>query len=655
MARITFDYHFAKDRGTELPTNGYDVLLLFRPFGEDGFEDEFEKDRRSSVKKMPFGKPFRHILKPREIRNLDVRLKIVRNDAPDSGCFTTYRRLNFPPTTTTEKASLGSYTVSDQVWTVSGSILPESDLEIPFSRLRVKLEVKSGQNYEEPVWLKINAKGKFSFNGRRMVLNPEKAFEVLLTVYDETGLELGRHYSVTRPGEKKLEGARIRVGSPFLDVWAGFRATHPKLMARLERFDYDPKQAHRSDDTWLLFRRYTKLNTHQVAEGVILHASEGPAGDPDWTWNLRLDPLYDSDDGFRLPNPKNRLKHGGLHVEACRSLSRGKVPDGLPANDISVPRDTRVWMLGTHVFDDAWDFGTPNHEHNELHPLYVMEPCMGGWFHFVVFESIAIAAEAAKNEHSSSRRWPRTETDPELYREAYLDLNPDQCRDELSHTYNLIVERFRRVKEDQGLADFFAEASIRYAKLGIDLGRPLELSPDPYRDWALEIIRNERGSSLRDVLVDYLDRLFRFLHGPASYAHTPVKGPAPNSFLRCVYATENVWASEASGGQVGEPNPRASLNRATSRPVNTARRELRNLYGELFKHVSDSARRGGLFAGAVLRYRNWAVPSTNRGTENMDAAALNSFGSNEDPRALAQGMEARVDAFWEALTPHLRK
>ncbi len=115
MARITFDYHFAKDRGTELPTNGYDVLLLFRPFGEEGFEDEFEKDRRSSVKKMPFGKPFRHILKPREIRNLDVRLKIVRNDAPDSGCFTTYRRLNFPPITKSEKVRLGRYTISDQM------------------------------------------------------------------------------------------------------------------------------------------------------------------------------------------------------------------------------------------------------------------------------------------------------------------------------------------------------------------------------------------------------------------------------------------------------------------------------------------------------------------------------------------------------------
>ncbi len=38
----------------------------------------------------------------------------------------------------------------------------------------------------------------------------------------------------------------------------------------------------------------------------------------------------------------------------------------------------------------------------------------------------------------------------------------------------------------------------------------------------------------------------------------------------------------------------------------------------------------------------------------MDTAALRSFGSNQDPQALAQKMEARVDAFWEALTPHLQ-
>ena len=86
-----------------------------------------------------------------------------------------------------------------------------------------------------------------------------------------------------------------------------------------------------------------------------------------------------------LGNDKNKAKHGGLHVEACRSLSRERLPkDGLAATDKTVVKGDRVWMLGTHVFDDAWDFGSPDHEHFELHPLYVMESCMGSWFHFAV-------------------------------------------------------------------------------------------------------------------------------------------------------------------------------------------------------------------------------------------------------------------------------
>ncbi len=198
------------------------------------------------------------------------------------------------------------------------------------------------------------------------------------------------------------------------------------------------------------------------------------------------------------------------------------------------------------------------------------------------------------------------------------------------------------------------QARVRYAKLGVDLGHSLEFSPDRYRELALEMIEDDEMGAVGYVLEEYLDRLFRFLHGPASYAHTPIKGPAPNSFLRCVFALENVWASEVSGNQIGESNPRVSLNRATAQPIEVPRRKLGDLYNKLFALVSDSARRGELFADAVLRYRHWAVPTPNRETEGMDTAALRSFGSNQDPQALAQKMEAHVNAFWEALTPHLQ-
>ncbi len=647
MARIIFDYGLTKAAETELSKNGYEVQLWFRP----GDGDEYE-EQKHSVKKIPKAGSFPKILNPIQIRTLLVRLKIVRRNAPDSGCFTTYRRLNFPPTTTTERVHLRNYKIADHAWNVSGTVVPDPGFDVPFDRLKVKLQVKSGRYSEEPAWLDINNKGEFSFVGRRMVLDPGKAYEVLLTVCDDTGLELGRHYKDYQPGEKPV--ATIRVGSPFLDVWAGFRATHPQLVARLERFDYDPKQAHRFDDKWLIFRRYKELRNYQVAEGVTWQAKHGPAGDPDWTWNIVLDPLYDSEEGFRLPNEKNRLKHGGLHVEACLSLSRGKIPDGLAADAKTVPEGRRVWMLGTHVFDDAIDFSPKRHEHYELHPLYVMEECMGGWFHFAVFESIAIAEEVRKAGTPPSSRWPRTETKPEPYRKAYLDLNPHQCRDELAQTYNLIMERFEREKDKQGLVEFFAQTSVRYAKLGVDLGHSLEFSPDRYRELALEMIEDDEMGAVGYVLEEYLDRLFRFLHGPASYAHTPIKGPAPNSFLRCVFALENVWASEVSGNQIGEPNPRVSLNRVTAQPIDVPRRKLGDLYNKLFALVNDSARRGELFADAVLRYRHWAVPTPNRETEGMDTAALRSFGSNQDPQALAQKMEARVNAFWEALTPHLQ-
>ncbi len=198
---------------------------------------------------------------------------------------------------------------------------------------------------------------------------------------------------------------------------------------------------------------------------------------------------------------------------------------------------------------------------------------MGGWFHFAVFESIAIAEEVRKAGTPPSSRWPRTETKPEPYRKAYLDLNPHQCRDELAQTYNLIMERFEREKDKQGLVEFFAQTSVRYAKLGVDLGHSLEFSPDRYRELALEMIEDDEMGAVGYVLEEYLDRLFRFLHGPASYAHTPIKGPAPNSFLRCVFALENVWASEVSGNQIGESNPREpkpsyrSANRCSSAQI----------------------------------------------------------------------------------------
>jgi hypothetical protein len=312
-------------------------------------------------------------------------------------------------------------------------------------------------------------------------------------------------------------------------------------------------------------------------------------------------------------------------------------------------------MMGTHVFDDAQDFGSRGHEHNELHPLYVMEECMGGWFHFAAFESIALAPEAQKDDASRRIRWPWTETSPEPYREAYLRLNPKDCRDELAQSYNLIVDRYRRDRDDQGLADFFAETSIRYAKLGLDLGIPLSVSPQPYREAALAMLGNARKgrTAVQSTLVDYLVRLFNFLYGPASYAQSPIKGPAPQSFLRCVYAMEHEWAAAASSNAVGEPNPRASLNRATARKVEVARNEMKRLYADLFGAIADPARRGELFGEAAMRYRHLAVRPA-RPTDAMDADRLRGFGANSAVGALADEMNARVDGMWDALTPYLR-
>jgi hypothetical protein len=649
MARIVFNYRITKEKNAEISKGGYDIRLLFRT--ELGQESEQGAELR--VKKLPHLGSFPLILSAVQIRTLHVRLRITRHDQPESGCFTVYRRLALPGSTVAASVDLGSYRLSDNVWKVSGAIVPEPEFDTSLERLKVKLQIRSGELGEDPLLLDVTAAGEFSFSDRRMLLNPEKTFESAVRLVNEADSELARHYSTVIPGEEHV--LRIRVGAPFLDSYDGFRAAHPTLVARLERFAFDPKQAHANDDAFIIFRRWTIFNAYQIAEGVVSRAGQGPAGDPDFTWDVRLDPFYDSDEGFRLPNENNRIRHGGLHVEACRSLSREKLPDGLTAASVTVPAETRVWMMGSHVFDDAQDFGSRGHEHNELHPLYVMEECMGGWFHFATLESIALSVEALKDDSPPRSRWPWTETSAEPYREAYLRLNARDCRDEIAQSYNLIVDRYRRDRDDPGLADFFADTSIRYARLGVDLGVPLSLSPQPYREAALEMLGNARKgrTAVQSTLVDYLVRLFSFLYGPPSYAQSPIKGPAPQSFLRCVYAMENEWASAASGSAIGEANPRASLNRATARKVDTTRVELQSLYAALFDEIDETTRRSELFAEAVMRYRNLAI-RTARETDAMDATGLREFAANAAVGVLADEMNARVDKLWGALTPYAR-
>jgi hypothetical protein len=225
----------------------------------------------------------------------------------------------------------------------------------------------------------------------------------------------------------------------------------------------------------------------------------------------------------------------------------------------------------------------------------------------------------------------------------------------MAQSYNLIVDRYRRERDNPGLADFFAATSVRYARLGIDLGVPLSLSPEPYREAAMEMLANTRKgrTAVQSTLVDYLVRLYNFLYGPPSFAQSPVKGPAPQSFLRCIYAMENEWAAAASNNSVGDPNPRASLNRATSRRVDVARAELRSLYALLFDATADRARRGELFAEAVVRYRNLAIRPALE-TDEMDAGALQQFGGEATSGVLADEMGARVVKLWDALTPYAR-
>ena len=223
-------------------------------------------------------------------------------------------------------------------------MIPFLDSELHPELLSVRLEARSGPQFEEPVSIGVKPDGTFAFEGPRMCLDPEKTGEDILRVFTQAGIDVGRHFSASQPGHDKQ--VRIHVGRPFLDVWGDFRSRHPLLTSKLEKIDHNPKKAHKGDDPFLVFRRYDRKWPYQVAEGVVTKAKHGPAGDPDWVWNIKLDRFYDSDEGFRLPNEKNRIKHGGLHVEACRSLSRERVADGLQADATSVPEGAHVWMLG---------------------------------------------------------------------------------------------------------------------------------------------------------------------------------------------------------------------------------------------------------------------------------------------------------------------
>lgn len=647
MPLVRFRYSLGRVRGAAYATGGYDIALEFRQ--ADG---TFQQRAVHHAVKIPASKEFRLVLSVAQMADSHLRLKITRHGYPESACYSSQFRLALRPTD--KSVDLGTHRFLDNTWRVAGEIVVEPGAGLDPSRLQIRLEIRSGQTYEEPAILGADQSGKFGFQGSRMFLDPAKNFEVLIRLYDEVGVEVGRYY---REGvaEKRID-ARIRAGLPFLAVWSAFRATHPQLVERLERFDYHPKNAHRGSDTWIAFRRWDKKHAYQVAEGVVVRAKPGPPGDPDWVWDIRLDPFYDSDDGFRLPNEKNRIKHQGLHVEACSSLSRDSLPqDGLIANHKTVPAGTRVWMLGTYVFDDAWDFGSPDHEHFELHPLYVMESCLGGWYHFAVFESIALAPEAAKDNAAPPRdAWPWTSVQPASYESAYLRLNPHRCLQELALSYTLIYDRFRREKDDEGLVRFFADVSLRYDLYGVDSGLPGMPARRDYMAWARERIAEERAAPIREAIVNRLWALFRFLHGRPSYALDPVQGPVPQSFLRCVSAVENVLAAQATNGQVGVLNPRISLNRATARRVLVLRRETAQLYADLLTAVTDPTSRARLFAGAIERYRNWAV-TTSRATERLSRAELIQFAKDHEDKRLLTELRARVNRFWEVLTPYMNK
>lgn len=641
-----FKYNIRKPKDVESTPGGYHLdLMCLRP---DGAEER--RDRREVNKLGAFGQ-FNISLAVSELAGGEFWLRVTRRNGVGGTLQSDRLRLRLPPTTNPVEADFGSLQFFDGEWKITGRIevSPESGL-VP-EGLRVQVEIRSGILFEEPLFVPVSAASEFVFDGWRMLFNPENELEHLLRVFTGAGIDVGRHYRQTQPG---VHGdIRIVAGNPFLDVWGEFRSTHPKLASKLERMRFDPKRAHKADDTFLLFRRYDIQRPYQVAEGVVIMGKRGPVGDPDWVWNINLDAEYE-----HLGNEKNRTKHGGLHVEACRSLSRERLPDdGLAATHETVGGGERVWMLGTHVYDDAWDFGSPDHEHFELHPLYVMQSCMGGWFHFAVYESIALAAEAA-SAGAPGGGWPRTSMNATDYRKFYFSepdprrrSEPRDWKFELAQTYGIICGTHIENGNLPGLANFFADTSVRYDSYGVDSGLPGVPDRDKYLVWANERIKLERKKDIENAIVGRLMSLHDFLAGPPSHGLEPLSGPAPQSVLRCVYARENAWAAEATGGAFGESNPRVALNRATARSTEAVRAELAVLYRQVFESAANGAARGRRFAEAIVSYRNWSV-RTNSPLENASIEELRAHGSASTVLKLVPEMALRVDQLWNDLRPY---
>ncbi len=661
MPLVIFEYRLRKKRKAEVSGDTYDVALVGREPGQS--PEELEVHRGVTLGPL---RQFRVSMSVAKMNATSVRLQVARSSLPESSIVIPYRRLKYKPGQSPQQISFGTFNLADPMWRVTGRVIRAPGDTEPLDSTSIALRVASGIGAETPAAVNVNAQGRFRFAGRRLLLNPGKETELRMVVSRDTGEELARYYRIVDPGT--VGGCRIRLGLPLLDVWREFVATHPRLASRLEVLRYEPKPAHRGDDSWYTARRFRTLGIAQVGEGWVGKAKIGPVGDPDWVWDVALDPVYDSPDGWQLPNEKNRRKHGhgrnhGIHVEACKSLSRERLPDGLVADAATVPVDSRVWMLGTHVFDDAWDFGLPNHEHNELHPLYVMQLCMGGWFHFAVAESLAVVANVREamglapgdDPPAQTDGWPRASTNGAAYRQAYLRLNPPASLSALFASYQLVIDFYLAGGMEEKLQRFFADAAIRYAAHGIDFGGSMNATEAAaHRKHVRARLASPFPKLLRDDLYQRLAELYDFLHGPPSHAPSPVSGLAPTSYLRCVFAIESLWAWDGSSGVVGESNPRASLNRAGSRRPDKLRLELGRLYRDLFDSTDKPESRATLFADAVEHYRRWQVPRTSRPSEDWDRARLLAWGADATPAQLTGEMRARAASFWEALTPHAR-
>lgn len=647
MPLVRFRYEIEKEKATRIPDDGYDIDL--EVLGAAGVFER--RGRHRGVTRFPRRSEFRETLTGREMGHAHIRLKITRNEPPGRSCTTAPMRLALR--LDEQDVDLPRHRLMDGDWHVAGTVVPIRGSGLDPSLLTVSMQVRSGARFERPLTLPVDASGRFGYRGPWMLLSPGKDVELVLKVHDESGQEVGRHYSRIEPS--KPHTAEIKVGSPFLDVGAGFASTHPEMARKLQEFGHSPRGAHKNDDQWFAFRRWKVHRIYQIAEGVVVRAKPGPPGDPDSVWDIRLDRYYDSDDGFRLPNEKNRIKHKGLHVEACKSLGRGRLrKDGLKATHENLKAGTRVWMLGTYVYDDTWDLGTPDHEHFELHPLYVMEPCLGPWFHFATFESIALAPLAAQVRGSEERAWPWTSRDAEAYERVYVTIGPEQASQEMAASYGSIYEHFVETDDPAGLVRFFVDVALRHDSYGIATGLPGFPTEADYRAWAEERIEQKRPSHIREAMVNRLIGMWRFLYGAPSSALAPVHGPAPQSLLRCVYAMEHALVARATDGSVGEPNPRISINRAASRTVLTAERELGELYATLFDQLADADRRAELFADAVVRYRSWGAKTT-RASESLGRAELHRFAAARTPKELASEMRSRVAVLWKLLTPFRSK